>query len=116
MPLVKGKIIPDTWHTPSFVNGWASYGAGYNPAGYLIDANGFVHLRGILTGGAAGSNVFTLPAGYRPQYVEELTCFGYGANGHAIAAFQVAPTGVCTHVVGPSTYLYIDGLLFKAYG
>jgi hypothetical protein len=54
------------WIAPTLVNSWANAGGGYETAGYLRDALGFVHLKGTLLGGPPNTSPFTLPAGYRP--------------------------------------------------
>ena len=54
-----------TWTAPTFQNSWVNYGSEWNSAGYYKDANGVVHLRGLVKSGSIGA-IFTLPAGYRP--------------------------------------------------
>jgi hypothetical protein len=58
------------WSALSLQNGWANYpSANFGPPGlqYTKDQEGFVHLRGALTGGSATENlVATLPSGFRP--------------------------------------------------
>jgi hypothetical protein len=56
------------WHPLTLENGWTAYGAPYDvtPA-YAKDAQGFVHLRGTLSGSARTSALFAhLPAAVRP--------------------------------------------------
>jgi hypothetical protein len=54
------------WIAPTLLNSWVNL-AGYETAGYMKDSLGFVHLKGVIGGGANGANsVFTLPEGYRP--------------------------------------------------
>lgn len=48
--------------------GWAQYGGAYAYAAYTKQPNGLVLLRGAVKSGTAGSIIFTLPTGYRPQY------------------------------------------------
>lgn len=59
-----------TWSSLSLQNGWANYpSASFGPPGlqYMKDQEGFVHLRGTLTGSSATENlVATLPSGFRP--------------------------------------------------
>src|SRR4051794_24750466 len=42
-------LTPEPWQPLELVNGWASYGSGYEAAGYRKDKQGLVHLRGVLT-------------------------------------------------------------------
>jgi len=59
-----------TWSSLSLQNGWANYpSANFGPPGlqYTKDHDGFVHLRGTLTGQSAADNlVATLPPDFRP--------------------------------------------------
>ena len=59
------NIQKDTWHTPAFVNSWVAHNDATFPVRYMIDSNGFVHLKGLIRGGAQGSIAFYLPVGYR---------------------------------------------------
>ena len=70
--------IPDSdWHVvgdpgePAFANGWSALGGGYCPPRFRRDAEGWVYIEGMSTGGTAQAVQFTLPEGYRPsqQYI-----------------------------------------------
>lgn len=50
----------------SFSNAWVDVGAPNLPTGYRKEVEGWVTLCGKLSGGAANSTAFVLPAGYRP--------------------------------------------------
>jgi hypothetical protein len=56
----------ESWNSASLTNGWTNYGGSWAPAGYYKDAQGIVHLRGLIKSGTVGSAEFTLPSGYRP--------------------------------------------------
>ena len=63
----------EAWHLvgatgePAFQNGWVNFGGGFSAMGFAKDSAGFVHLKGTITGtNFAPSDVFVLPAGYRP--------------------------------------------------
>ena len=58
------KSLP--WLPATYINGWSDVGAPWETAAYLKDPLGFVHLKGLATGGANGTVAFVLPAGYRP--------------------------------------------------
>jgi len=58
-----------SWVTLSLASPWASYGSPWGPGAYRKFPDGTVRLRGLVQGGAIGTNISTLPAGYRPgQY------------------------------------------------
>lgn len=54
------------WVEPGLWGSWVPYGAGYPTAGYRKDANGYVHLRGLIKNGVVPSTAFQLPVGFRP--------------------------------------------------
>jgi hypothetical protein len=56
-----------TWTAPTLTSGWTN-APGYQVAQYAKDAQGFVVLREVVTGGSTGSGatILTLPAGFRP--------------------------------------------------
>jgi hypothetical protein len=50
------------WHNiTAFENSWVDL-ANFGMAGYALDAQGVIHLRGIIAGGTSGTAAFTLPA------------------------------------------------------
>lgn len=61
----------ESWHNigdtgePSFQNSWANE-SGYT-CGFYRNSDGIVNLRGLCGGGAEGTDIFTLPSGYRPE-------------------------------------------------
>lgn len=67
--IITGEITQEGIHYPSLQSGWGNYGQSYAGAGYFKDKNQWVHLVGMITGGTttAGTVIFTLPSGYRPQ-------------------------------------------------
>lgn len=70
-----------SWTVPTLGNSWATYGAGWEGPGFMLDSMGFVHLRGLIKSGTVATTVFTLPAGYRP------------INGHIFSG--IAGVGGC---------------------
>jgi len=99
------KIEQEAWKVVSsgeFKNGWVNWKdstEGYGPAGYFRDSLGIVHLRGVVQDGTVGWGtgvIFTLPAGYQPEYRSVHTVMSYpgefgqlevAANGDVVAAF-----------------------------
>jgi hypothetical protein len=124
-----------------FVGGWRNKGSDVAEAAYFKDELGFVHLRGVVTGGRLGfwwadlttmaGQIFVLPEGYRPQvrYLRgfRLAPFRGGFSGLApgMVAYvtephrvDVLPTGhVCA--VGHQSeqdvdWFSLDGITFEA--
>lgn len=102
--------IPEApWRAPTLKNGWLNYGAGSGRpnAGYRIDENGRVWLRGFLKSGTINTAAFTLPAGYRPIF--PAGPFVSLAND-VIARFDVETDGdviVATNSIGSNTWFSI---------
>lgn len=106
-----GSISTQNWQAPTLLNSWAQQ-ANYAPVGYRKDANNNVHLRGNLTGGAAGSVVFQLPAGYRPG--SYLTFPAMGGGG--AVWLEIRPNGDVFTATAPSGLTALNGVYFKAEG
>lgn len=55
-----------TWNNMTFQNSWGNRG-GFTSGQYTKSSDGMVTLRGLISGGSAGTVITTLPAGYRPD-------------------------------------------------
>ena len=105
---------PETWKLPALGNGWTN-ATGYNPTGYYRHA-GRVYLRGRITGGIVivGTQLFTLPGGYRPANTESLPA----RTDAGPMQLEVTPAGVVRIGDGPfeagSAWLSLDGLSYRA--
>jgi hypothetical protein len=95
-----------------FLNGWVNVGGTYPLAGYWKDAEGWVHLRGMVssgTVGTSGSTMFTLPVGYRPPFnlfQPVTTASGPGTVG-------VQTDGDTPAITGSNTYFDLSAIRFK---
>lgn len=65
LKLGTGELI-DHWRALVLINSWVNYGRGFGGAGYRMEAGRRVHLRGLIEGGAVGTALANMPAGYRP--------------------------------------------------
>jgi hypothetical protein len=110
--IATGSLDGDAvWQVPTLAGSWTNYGSGYNPAGYRKDASGFVHLRGLVTGGSAVSTIFTLPVGYRPAYRNLFMVQSVSAVGRV----DVATNGVVEDQISAgSGWVSLDGITFLA--
>ncbi len=99
----------EPWIAPSLSNNWANYGAPFGDAGYFIDPEGIVHLKGLVkcaTGTPVATVLFTLPVGYRPAYeATYLQGSSWAATGEAATRLNVKTNGdvQATAVVGSAT-------------
>lgn len=99
------------WVVPTLINAWTNSGGAFETAGYLRDPLGFVHLKGLVTGGASGSAAFVLPPGYRPgaTTVNNPTA-GLGITAEA----QINITGNVVLFYSAATPVGLSGINFLA--
>jgi hypothetical protein len=96
------------WTAAVLTATWVNSGAGYSVAAYRIAGNN-VALRGRVNGGTAGTQIFILPAGYRPTNGHLI--FG-GAGDAAFVSLQVTTTGVVSHMIGATTDVNLSCIVF----
>lgn len=95
---------------PTLLNGWENFGFGYNPAGYMLDGLGFVHLRGLIKLGGLHSPAFQLPPGCRPAYNEYMATVA----DNAFASIATTAAGDVIPWDGVNTWFSLDGVTFRA--
>lgn len=63
-----GWRVVGTAGQPAFENGWTHYGGEWEAVAFRKDAQGYVHIKGLIRSGTLGTATpcFTLPVGYRP--------------------------------------------------
>jgi hypothetical protein len=97
---------------PALKNGWKQYGDPSNLAGgFRREAGGFVSLQGLIKSGtaAAGTVLFTLPAGYCPIARAHYAV----ASNSAFGFVRVDTTGEVRIFAGSNVWLALDGVRFK---
>ena len=107
MPRIGPPAAP-TYIAPTLINSWANLGSGFQAAGYFKDADGIVHLAGMVTGGG-NTSVFVLPAGYRPLTKHRFVVLANGALGYV----DVQAGGNVFFTTG-SPWVSLDGISFLA--
>jgi len=120
-PEWKDQWIPDSdWHMvggagePAFENSWVNFGGGtYGDAAFRIDAEGWVHLKGLVKSGTYNAAIFTLPEGYRPS--ERIFMTGI-CGGNTPSRLSVKETGVVSfaYTGGSTSYGSLQTIHFKA--
>jgi hypothetical protein len=116
---VRSGASGGAWHLvgdagqPAFQNSWANYGNGFAEAGFYRDPIGFVHLKGIVTGGTSDSTIFTLPAGYRPP---QTLAFSVAASSGSpgVEDIDVYSNGN-VFAFGSSDPVGLDGITFRVH-
>lgn len=113
------------WNAPILSPNISNLGSGFNPAGYLINGEKEVTLRGLVTGTGltSGSTIFTLPAGFRPPNTYSFGLVGSNGTAQGIWRIDITPAGVVevdsSPPIGttgnPTGYLFLDGISFYTY-
>jgi hypothetical protein len=115
-----GSITQQAWQTPTLQNGWVRYDpTTYNPPGYFKDSMGIVHLRGLVKGGTIQATIFTMPAGYTPEFRELFivassmpTATATRGSGHG--RVDILSDGQVLVWEGTNDWLSLDGITFRA--
>ena len=101
-------IDQPSWSVPTLLNSWSATQFGSDATiGYYVDSCQIVRIKGTITGGVTTSttNIFQLPAGYRPLGTER---FVVDSNGQ-FASVSVAANGyVYINVCPSNTYLSLN--------
>jgi hypothetical protein len=103
-----GRMVPsagDAWVTPTLTSPWISYpgGGNYQGARYKKLADGMVVIEGLIASNGVSvsgvSNIFTLPAGYRPTAT---LVFATINTGNAVRQLEIVETGVVRFAALPA--------------
>ncbi len=98
---------------PTLLNGWANFGGSRKSAGFYKDANGVVHLEGVIAGGTAvnPTQILLLPVGYRP--VGGRIYFATTSAGAHASGF-IETTGEVYYESGSNASFSLDNISFRA--
>jgi hypothetical protein len=99
-----------TWNACSFAGTWVNYGGSQATCSYG-KLNGVVYLKGTVKSGTCGTQVFTLPAGYR-GHTGEIQDFPPSYNGGTTFVDITHNTGVVIAGCGANTLFTLDGVSF----
>jgi hypothetical protein len=109
--IIPSRQFGNLWTNVTFMNGWVNYD-GTHPAQYRrIDGGDTVALRGLIKGGATGTQAFAMPAGFRPSQADETFPTTAGAG---VANVSVFSSGVVS-IAGPgvATFCYLSGIIYS---
>lgn len=113
---IEGWHLVGTPGQPHFQGAWIQY-PGYEPASFRKDLDGMVVLRGAVTAGAdiGSSDVFELPAGYRPANCNRFvvaTTNGFGTESE-FGSVTVCPDGdVQVESASDDRFVSLEGISF----
>lgn len=97
------------WINATYQNGWVSNdAAAFNAASYRQDADGTVHIRGLVRSGTLGTTIFNLPAGMRPA--RTVIRVSQGAN--VTSRIDILPSGNVIASLSSNTWQSLDGISF----
>lgn len=99
-----------TFFAPTFQNSWVNFSTvNWGATGYAKDAQGIVHLRGLIKDGTINQPVFTLPAGYRPSFPLIFSVFNSAGSS---VRLDIRPDGVVVVLGGVNAWVSLSGLCF----
>lgn len=114
--IIAGSIATTPqWQTLTLLNGWVSYGGGYSDLQYKKDITGFVHLRALLKSGTTtnGIELTTLPAGYWPQFHENLPIVSVSGTTYMAGVLSInSTTGIATLYNVGNTWLSVSASFY----
>lgn len=91
---------------PAFLNSWVNFAGGFADASFRKDDAGLVYLKGMVKSGTVLSNIFTLPAGYRPA---ENMIFAV-TSADAFGRITIATNGNVKQDVGVNTWIELNSI------
>jgi len=104
-------LTQESWTLPTLLNGWVNFGGAFAGVAFFKDAVGIVHIKGVIKSGTTtvGTELFILPAGYRPAKYELFTC-ATGSGNYVLqinsvsgaAELQTAASAGATSISGVS--------------
>jgi len=98
-----------------FENNWVNFD-GTRRVRFYKDGAGVVHLAGIAKSGTVASPIFTLPAGYIPDYLDPINnvaLFAVPSNS-AFGLLAVNNLGQVSLYAGSNAWVSLDGITFRA--
>ena len=117
-PTLEDRHYIGTAGEPAFQNGFVNWGAPYGNAAYYKDAQGFVHLEGLIKGGPDVDDqlIFTLPSGYTPSQQKLIPVLGRigGSPTHTPVYITVGVDGEVKSEGGANSgFLSLDNISFR---
>ena len=100
-PKITGKAPPPTWTplpyaTGAGTGGWGDSGGGLEPGGFLLDGNGFCHVRATCKNanavGYPSTNVLIATVPYHPRYAKQFIGAALDTASHYISLLLVVQT------------------------
>lgn len=121
-PLVVGRLPHmggdlEDWHLvgtgsePAFQNSWVNFGGTDAVAGFYMQPDGWVRLKGLVKDGTSTATIFTLPDGYRPPVTIPFTSI----SASAACTIEVSTTGTVIKTSGGNnSHVSLAGITFPS--
>ena len=112
----KANKQQENWADLVLQNSWTNIGLPFFYAGYMKDQLGFVHLRGVITGGTLPGGVVALtnlPIGYRPNKESIFIVSSY-SDGDVIGRIHILSNGEVQLYTGGNGHVSLDGITFQS--
>lgn len=109
----------EAWIAPTLLNSWVQVATtnGYGtsaPLGFFKDPTGIVRLRGRLRGGTSLTTAFTLPPGYRPEFLIRTYALADIGGSFAFNYLFIATDGRIIPEQSPGNWYQLDLIQFRA--
>lgn len=105
------KLADTGWLTPALLNGWVVYDATYGNAAMYRKIGNIVFVRGLIKNGTVGTNMFILPAGYRPGI---RLLFAAETNSNVLCRIDVDSTGYILGTGESNAWVSLNNIMFVA--
>lgn len=105
----KANKTQSAWVEPAMINNWVNFGSGWETFGYMKDEFGFVHIKGVIKGGAGSSSNFTLPVGFRPPLNKNFPII----SNNLPSKCAIMSDGTIVLTGTNNTSVCFDGITFK---
>jgi hypothetical protein len=109
---IGASVMPVQWHSLTINPPWTQYGGDYARSGYTKTASGIVVLKGLVTGGAGGSVLGTLPEGFRP---DSKIMVAVAAGNNYTGSLDIHPDGqIVVRSMTAGSWVALDSVMFPA--
>ena len=108
----KANKTQSAWTVPNFENGWGEFSPIF-PVGYFVDDFGFCHLRGLVSAGIVGVDIFNIPFQLSHEGSTRYATASDNLFGVALAERNGSGGTLIRAAVGSSAWFSLDGIVFQ---
>lgn len=104
-------VAPLVWTPLTPIGGWTAYSASTTTPAWQRDASGRIWLQGVVGGGSAGANLFSVAAP-APAVAKTLSCVTYDGAALKPGELVVLVDGSIQLARGSTTFVSLDSLSY----